>query len=73
MKESHPSRGTDKVLNVYLPWDEMGKGDSFFIAAVSRKDHARRLKAAARRRGFEVVIEEVQERIGHGIRVKRVT
>lgn len=67
----HPSRNLFVRLNVYLPWDTVKVGESFFLKGASLEQDGSALRQSATRKGFRVVLTETNEADGHGVRVKR--
>lgn len=67
----HPSRNLFVRLNVYLPWDTVQVGQSFFLKGATLEQDESALRQAATRKGFRVALMETDEADGHGVRVKR--
>lgn len=69
---THPSRNFYSKRGVYLPLDEMGVGDSFFLPNGSLENDERAVRQMAWRRGMRLSLHETEEAEGPGLRVKRV-
>lgn len=67
----HPSRNLFVRLNVYLPWDTVKVGESFFIKGATAEQDTAAIRQTATRKGFRVSIRETTEADGTGVRVKR--
>lgn len=68
---SHPSRNLFERLDIYLPWDDLAVGQSFFVPGGSVEKDESALRQAGFRRGYRVSIYNTVEAEGAGVRVKR--
>jgi hypothetical protein len=66
----HPDKNYFKDLNMYLPWDTIEVGGSFFIRGGELR-HRKSIYMAASRRGFGVSTSMAVEADGEGMRVTR--
>lgn len=71
MTESrHPMSGYLASKNIYLPWDGLKEGQSFFVPGADEKDRAS-IRMAAARRGIKISTRFTTEKNGVGLRVMR--
>lgn len=69
---NHPSRNLFVRLNVYLPWDDLEVGQSFFLPGGSVDKDESALRQSGFRRGYRVTIYDATEAEGDGVRVRRI-
>lgn len=62
------NKGVLQELNVRIPWEELSRGQSFFLLGATKKAQSA-LYTAASRRGLKIRTEFRNEKDGNGLRV----